>query len=205
MYEDVFENVTPDYKTQNARNDLSSTVSQFQSNLRTWKANYERKVAEQIRKEKEERRAQYWAEHAAEKQQYDARLAEIDSELKTLRTQSGQYDSRITEIKKDLSKSVSGENQLAEIKRQQGELKSQKSQLGLFAGKQKKQLQAQIDALQPQIDELEANVNSQKKAIQNDVSSRVATVEAQRKPITDRINALETEKNRINTELTKDR
>lgn len=205
VYEDVYENVTPDYKTQNARNDLSSTISQFQSDLRKWKANYERKVAEQVRKEKEERKAQYWAEHAVEKQQYDARLAEIDADLKTLEAQSGQYDSKIATIKKDLSQSVSGESQLSDIKRQQSDLKSQKSQLGLFAGKQKKQLQTQIDALQPQIDDLESSVNRQKKAIQDDVSARVAAVEAERKPITDRINALEAEKKQIYTELTKDR
>ena len=45
----------------------------------------------------------------------------------------------------------------------------------------------------------------QKKAIQDDVSARVAAVEAERKPITDRINALEAEKKQIYTELTKDR
>ena len=205
VYEDVYEDVNPDYKTQNARNDLNSTVSQFQSNLRTWKANYERKVAEQERKEKEERKAQYWAEHAVEKQQYDARLAEIDSDLKALSARFNQYDSKIAEIKKALSQSVSGESQLTEIKRQQSDLMSQKSQLGLFAGKQKKQLQIQIDALQPQIDDLEANVNLQKKAIQDDVSARVAVVEAVRKPIADQINTLESEKKQINTELTKDR
>lgn len=205
VYEDVYENVNPDYKTQNARNDLSSTISQFQSNLRTWKANYERKVTEQLRKEKEERIVQYWAEHFDEKQRYDARLVAIDADLKTLQTQSGQFDSRISEIKEDLSKTVPGESELAAIKRQQSDLMNQKSQLGLFAGKQKKQLQAQIDALQPQINDMEASVNRQRKAIQDDVSARVAAVELERKPIVDRISALEQEKRQINTELTKDR
>lgn len=153
----------------------------------------------------QERKKQYWEEHAVEKQQYNARLAEIEADLTTFRAQSGQCDSRIAEIKKALSQHMPAESQLAQIKKQQKDLMNQKSQLGLFAGKQKKQLQTQIDALQPQIDNLEVNVNRQKKAIQDDVSARVAAVEAERKPITDRINALESEKKQINAELTKDR
>ena len=112
---------------------------------------------------------------------------------------------RIAEIKKDLSQPVSAESQLAELKKQQDDMVAQKSKLGLFAGKQKKALQAQIDSLQIQIDNVDSTVKRMKKEIQNDVSARVAAVDAERKPITDRINALETEKNRINTELTKDR
>ena len=81
----------------------------------------------------------------------------------------------------------------------------QKSKLGLFAGKQKKALQAQIDSLQAQIDNIDATVKRLKKEIQDDVSARVAVVEAERKPLSDKISALEGEKSRINFELTKDR
>lgn len=205
MYEDVHENVTPDYKTQTFRNDLRSTVSQFQSNFHSWKANYERKVAEQQKKEKEERRFQYWAEHTSEKEQYDARLIEIDSELDSLRTEVEQFDLKITEIKKIFSQSVSGESRLIEIQTQQTDLIIQKSHLGLFAYKQKKQLQSQIDALQPEINDLEVKVDLQKNAIRDDVHTKINVIEAEKKPITDRINALESEKKQINTELTKER
>lgn len=205
IYEDVYEDVSPDYSTIKARNELSTAVGELRSNLRTWKANYERKVAEKIRKEKEERREKYWQEHAAEKQQYDARIVAIDAELKSLRTESSKYDSQISQIKKELSQSVQGEAALSDLKQQQNDLRNQKSQLGLFAGKQKKQLQVQIDALQPQIDEMEATVNRQKKAVKDDVDARVSVVERERKPFTDKISALEKEKSTINTELTKDR
>ena len=148
---------------------------------------------------------EYWANHAQEKQDYVARIDEINSEVKQLRTHLKQYDIRIAEIKKALTQHFPAEAQLAELKRQQTDLSDQKSKLGLFSGKQKKQLQTQVDALQPQIDQLEAAVKRQKQEIQNNVSARVSNVEQERKPITDRLHALESEKKQINIELTKDR
>ena len=46
---------------------------------------------------------------------------------------------------------------------QQADLIAQKSKLGLFAGKQKKELQAQIDALQTEIDAVNEAINRLKK------------------------------------------
>lgn len=158
-----------------------------------------------LQKKKRERREKYWSEHATEKQQYEARLVEIDSEVRTLRSQDTPYLARIAEIKKDLSQRIPAESQLAELKKQQNDLVEQKSKLGLFAGKQKKALQAQIDSLQTQIDGVDATVKRLRKEIQDDVNARISAVEAERKPISDKISALEGEKSRIDFELNKDR
>ena len=147
----------------------------------------------------------YWKEHAEEREQYETRIIEIDAEIKRINSQYYQYDAQISEIKKDLKQSVPAESQLFAIKKQQSDLNEQKSKLGIFAGKQKKQLQEQIDALQPQIANIEESIRHQRKSIQDDVSARVASVESQRKPLKDQINKLEEEKRRINTELTKAR
>lgn len=147
----------------------------------------------------------YWAKHAEEKQKYDARLRDIDTEINQLREQVSRLDAQITDIKKALNQSVPAESQLAEIKRQIKSLSDQKSSLGIFAGKQKKQLQAQIDTLQAQVGGCETTVRQQKAALQADISNQVAPVEAERKPLLDRISALESEKKRINHELTKNR
>lgn len=155
-----------------------------------------------IQKKKNEK---YWKEHVEEKQKYDARIAEIDSELKQLQVQNKQYDEQISEIKKDLSQRIPAESQLAELKKQQSDLVGQISKLGLFAGKQKKALQAQVASLQTQIDDVDATVKRLKKEIQDDVTARVASVESERKPLKDQIRQLEEEKKKINTELTKDR
>ena len=160
---------------------------------------------EVVQKRNRERREKYWSEHIAEKQQYESRLTAIESEIKALRKQDTPFAARIAEIKKDLSQPIPAESQLIQLKKQQNELMSQKSKLGLFAGKQKKALQAQIDSLQAQIDNTNATVQRMKKEIQADVSARISAVEAERKPITDRICVLEKEINDIHFELTKER
>lgn len=156
----------------------------------------------EIQKKKNE---EYWKEHAEEKQKHDARIAEINSEIKQLQAQVRQYDAQIAEIKKDLQQHIPAESQLAELKRQQNDLVNQKSKLGLFAGKQKKALQEQIDSMQPQINSTEETVKRQRKAIQDDVNARVSAVDRECKPIKDKISSLEREKSAINAELTKDR
>ncbi len=158
-----------------------------------------------VQKQKKERLEKYWSEHAVEKQQYEERLIAIDSEIKELRNQDAPYQAKIAEIKKDLSVRVPAENQLSELKKQQRDFTDQKSKLGLFAMKQKKELQTQIDALQAQIDNTSAIVRKQKNAIEDDVAKRIASVEEDRRPIANQLYALEQEKNQIANELTRDR
>ena len=161
----------------------------------------ERKRKEALKK----RFNEYWKEHADEKMQYEERIQTIDSEIKNLHDSSSQYDIRIAEIRKDANVSLPEESQLAEIKKQQSELIGQKSKLGIFASKQKKQIQEQIDNLQIQISTFEESVEQQKKAIQDDISARVAVVQNEKKPYLDQIATLEEEKKRINYELTRER
>lgn len=158
------------------------------------------------RKEAQKKRFDaYWQEHAAEKEQYEERVRSIDSEIKSLREATSQYDARIAEIRRDLNQSVPAESQLAEIRGQIKTLSDQKASLGIFAGKQKKQLQAQIDTLESQAATYESAVRQQKSTIKADVEGRVAAVEAERKPLLDQIAALEGEKSKIRFELTKER
>ena len=158
-----------------------------------------------LQQKKRERREKYWSEHAAEKQQYESRLEAIDSEIRALKSQDAPYMARIAEIKKDLSQRIPAESQLAELKKQQKDLAEQKSKLGLFSGKQKKALQAQIDSLQTKIDDLNTAAIQQKRAIEYDVSNRITAVEEERSPIVKQLSELDGERSRINYELNRDR
>lgn len=161
----------------------------------------ERKRKEALKK----RFNEYWSEHTTEKEHYEKRIHAIDSEIKSLREAASQYDTRISEIRKALNQSVPTESQLAEIRGQIKTLSDQKAGLGIFAGKQKKQLQEQIDTLQLQVATYEESIRQQKKAIESEVADRVAAVETERKPLLDQIATLETEKKSINYELTRER
>ncbi len=184
---------------------LTNAFNQLLSDFNAWVYNYEKKVDEQLRREKEARIVQYWSEHAAEKAEYDTRLAEIDCEINSLRSQTEKFDAKIAEIKEELSDEIPGNDLLKDIKERQNDLINQKSKLGLFAVKQKKQIQAQIDELQPQINELEEKVNKQKQALEDDVAAKISVIAVEKKTIVDRMNVLVDEKAKIEYELTKDR
>lgn len=147
----------------------------------------------------------YWAEHADKKVQYEERIRAIDTEIQGLRETAAQYDARISAIRKEENVLLPTESQLTEMKRQQADLVNQKGKLGLFSGKQKKELQGQIDLLQAQISTFEESVKQQKKSMQIDIAARIAPIEAERKPYLDKISAIENEKRNITAELTKER
>ena len=204
-YDDVYETVTPDYEARDADDNLTSAISEFRNNLYTWKSNYEQEVEDQLRIEAEKRISQYWAAHVAEKKQYDTRIIEIDAEIGEFKEKIDQYDSKISEIRKDFPEQLPDERKLIELKQNLSELTNQKTKLGIFAGKQKKQLQEQIDSLQRQIPEMEKSIMHQKETIQNDVFARIDAVENERRPYCERLSELENERESIIEELTKDR
>ena len=148
---------------------------------------------------------EYWQEHAEEKEQYEARIREIEAEIKNIDEQYSQYDIMISNIKEDLKRSVPAEEQLSVTQKQQLELKKQKSELGIFDGKQKKRLTEQINTLQSQILNIENSIKQQRKTIQDDVEVRVASIEDERRPLKEKIYRLEDEKNNIQNELSRDR
>lgn len=222
-YDDVYETVTPDYTTQDAEDKLTSVLSEFQCNFYTWRSNYEQEIAERTRIETEKywaqqqlvealrrieaekRLSQYWAEHAEEKKYYDSRLAQIKHEITSIEIQINEYDSKIDAIEGELSESNPDEAKLGELEHQLSELTGQKSNLGIFARKQKQRLQEQIDDLQLQVVNLK-NYNEQRnKAIQDKISAQINAIENECKPYRERLSVLEEERESIIEELTKDR
>lgn len=178
--------------------ELSKREQTVKTHWRSFDMDEQRRIAQ-------ERIIRYWEEHKEQKAQYEDRLEAIAEELADLNRQIKKCDTEIASIQRELSVRLPIENQLAEVKRSQEDLMAQKSRLGIFAGKQKKLLQEQIDALTPQIETLELEVIQQKNAIKNSVAQKVSAVETEKKPLVSRIQQLEKERNTINAELTKAR
>lgn len=180
----------------------SSSVTKGYSKICQDRINNMKPKYQAMQKKKNE---EYWKEHSEEKQKYNTRLAEIDTEVRQLREQVKQYSDQISELKKALQRQIPSEVQLAELKRQQSDLVNQKSKLGLFAGKQKKALQEQIDSLESQISSIEGTVKKQKKIIEDNVGAKVTAIENERQLVMDKISKLQKEQTGIRLELTKDR
>lgn len=146
---------------------------------------------ERLLKEAEERRQKEAKQRAA----YDEACAavnrqiqeEIDSRVSQI---ADDYESRLNEIQMELNKEISECNkQREEIERQINDLRSQKSSLWFFKGKEKKALQAQIDDAQNRLNTIPTQqhiqakyqptidqVNSEKKTEINQITIEVKSL-----------------------------
>ena len=97
------------------------------------------------------------------------------------------------------------DQELSTLKSRIRDLENKKSKLGIFAGKQKKELQAQIDSLKVEIPNVQDKIQRQKSAIQNDTDAKMAAIKAEQKPFIDSLAALQNEEDTIRNELSRNR
>ncbi|MBR5022685.1 MAG: hypothetical protein IKY18_05755 [Oscillospiraceae bacterium] len=205
IYEDVIENVSPDYKTITARNELSAAINKAKSNLQTWKSNFEKKQAEKARKEKEERIEKYWAEHAEEKAQLEARLSEIEDELKPLKENASRLDIQYNNISKKKNNPVPIDAEIRVLSEKRSALLKERESLGLFAGKRKKAIMEEVQALDSERARLDVIAKNQRNELIASVNEELAPIEKELTPLKKQIQDLDREKQSIKSKLTMDR
>ncbi|MBR6809257.1 MAG: hypothetical protein IKM64_03150 [Clostridia bacterium] len=121
------------------------------------------RVKERKEKDRQERIAAYWEQHAEEKQALESEKAELESKVHDL-------DSRMEEIRKkvDAIKAEYGGNTPAEKEKnvllgKRNECSARLNGLGLFKGKEKKQLKEDIALLDEKLAKLEDTVRTERK------------------------------------------
>ena len=133
-------------------------------------------VGERIKKIEEEKknegRDKYWAEHSEEKT--------------TLEAKKKALQDKITEMQAGIS-AVPGDEEIEKLNKQISSLEKQKSELGLFKVKEKKELQARIDETNSEI----VKISNQKQAAIDKIQSEIDSLSLRIKE--------------IDSELTKDR
>ena len=161
----------------------------------------ERKAAEEAKKQRIEA---YWAAHKDEKDK-------LDAEKKELLDKKSKFDSEIANLDKEIKTAEAEEKvkvpaqiEIDKLKDQKSELENRRSKLGLFAGKEKKQIGEEIAALDGRISALINKAEEERKTKKAEIDKKVAPLKAKKEEnnkeyskITKRIAA-------IDAELTKD-
>ena len=109
--------------------DETGRITNVYEEYRELYSTYKNTMVAEVRKR---RLNEYLSEHAVEKEQLDAKKAELENEISLLQ-----------EKKKEFEKA----DEILSLVKQVDKLTAEKKSLGLFKGKQKKALQAQIDEL----------------------------------------------------------
>lgn len=171
-----------------------------------WKRQQSTLATKKAEAAQKRRNEEYWENHQSEKNQFETRLKEIAKEKADLQKSVSSYDSKLKAVRDTQEHSIrEAERELADLENRIADLENQKSKLGIFAGKQKKEMQSQIDSLKADIPNVKDKVQRQKSAIQNDASAKLEAIKAEQKPYADRLVALQNEENTIRNELNKNR
>ncbi len=96
------------------------------------------KAVEDGKRKAEERKTAYWKDHAEEKEKLTAEKTSLKQQIQALLDEESRVESN---------------DEIVQLKRQIESLTAQKKSLGLFAGKEKKALQDQIDRTTGQLND----------------------------------------------------
>jgi len=189
-----------------------SKITQYEANVRAKKqreAEEKRRQQEEERRRKEqeqrERNQAYWAEHAEEKQQLEAERDTLQTQLKQLQEQVTPCDREIETWKRKREADTPARMEKARVLEQISALHQQQSSLGLFKGKEKKALQAQIDNLNSRLPVINESIEAEQKEQVKMCNGKIREIEQTMLPIKEQLAAVRKRINEINAELTKNR
>lgn len=137
----------------------------------------EKKAAEEA---KQQRIKAYWEAHAEEKAKLDQEKADLEAKHTSINAQIADLEKQIHAAETAGRAPVPTEAEVNEVKGQIKELDDRRSKLGIFAGKEKKQLSEQIASLQGRLDSLNARVEEEKQAQAQKTAETVAPLRDQK-------------------------
>ena len=129
----------------------------------------ERKAAEEARRQ---RIATYWAEHQEEKEKLETERKELEEKKSRISAEIAELNAQI--IACQPAEKLPSENEFDTLTAQIDELQTRLSNLGLFAGKEKKQLSQEISTLSEKRNSLQGQVESDRAARQQAVDQKSA-------------------------------
>lgn len=166
------------------------------------------KKADEARKAEEEKKARinaYWEAHAEEKTALENEKQQLAERSKTLSKEIAELDKQINAAMSQVDGLKLGigpaEEESDALRGQVKYLESRRAQLGVFAGKEKKQITADIAALQARIDSLRGNVEQEQLSARADIANKKAEIVNSIKPQRDKKKALEDEYSKVNNRI----
>lgn len=159
----------------------------------------EKRAAEEARKQRIEA---YWEAHADEKAALEREKEELSAKVDSFTPQVSDLEAQIKATKP--TGDVPSEEETKKIKDQIKELESRRAKLGMFAGKEKKQIGEEIASLNGRVDSLKAKIEEEKKARQAEADKKIAPLQAKIDELRGDLDKARKRISAIEAELTKD-
>lgn len=141
--------------------------------IREEKAKKELEEKEAIAAATKRRTEEYWACHEEERKQLEAQMESLLENRKHL-------NSQVEALRKEMDNvpSIAVRDEKQKV---MGDLKEQLKSLGFFKGKEKKSIQARIDELKHEMEQLTASIESEKAPLQQKISELILQIQLQQK------------------------
>lgn len=182
--------------TDAAKSMRRTQISQYRAKIQTIKS--EKEAKERAEREKRERIAKeeakkrfdaYWEEHADEKARLEEERKGLNNQIASLQS---DLNAQLDSFNRDIS-AISGASEIANLDSRIKQLSDQKASLGIFKGKEKKNLQEQIDQAYAERKAIQDRMNYERQAIERKIAAAKSEFEKKAAPLQSRIQAIYTE------------
>lgn len=189
--------------TEESKKNRRNTISNYRQKMNEVRQKAREKAEAEKKKAEEEKRVRieaYWAAHPEEKAALDAEKEQLLQKKAVLDNEISELNRAISAAKEEEKIKVPSEAESEKIRDQVRELERRRGNLGLFSGKEKKQITEEIASLTGRIDSLKGKIESEKKAREASIRQRLAPtyerkdeLNAELAKVTKRISAVEAE------------
>ena len=196
--------------TEAAKSARRKIVSEYEEKKRTVPQAVRRRKETKAEKERQAAIAQYWEEHADEKQRLDEEQADVRKKINELNEKisaiNKKNEPKRDELRKERDKKLLCEEEVSQQEALVYDLENQKNTCGIFKGKLKKELQARIDEQErPKLEKLRKRAEAEKKSHQDRLNAQINELSLEGKDLRDEVFALKKRDAEITEELTKTR
>lgn len=158
-----------------------------------------------VAEKREKKKKIYWEQHAEEKAELDTKIDRLTSESQPLKEQASQLSLQISKLQSEMAPLTPAETEQERLQSLLRDLRSQRASLGIFKGKEKKAIQAQIDELENTLPNVKNQAEQERTDVVTATREKIAPLQKELDSLSEKIRDIETQINEAKYELTRDR
>lgn len=195
---DTYDSKKQEYRVKKAEAERQKAALEIR--VKELKAEAERKAEE----EKQARIKAYWEAHAEEKASLEKEKETLTAKIAKLRPSISEIEGEINNIDAELKTDVPSEAETKKIDSRLKEIDRRMMNLGLFAGREKKQLNEERSTLYGRRDALKDKIQKEKYDRDTELRGRKKPLEEKKDDLSSQLEAAEKRLAAVESELTKD-
>lgn len=193
--------------TSQAKDLRRKQVKEWRAKVEELKVTSAEKEAAKKKKEEEDRQQRikaYWEVHADEKIALENEKKQLTDKKDRLNREIGQLTVEIESLENEKKCKVPSEEETDKLRDQIRGLEKKRANLGMFSGKEKKQIAEEIASLQGRIDSLKGKVEEEKKAKAADFAAKIEPLQSRKDELATQRDAADKRISAIDAEFVKD-